>query len=224
MHHFDIFSCKFFIFRGRISWRNNRAKSYRERPMRIMKVVLVAMLLTAVFISAISCGGKTENTQLQTYSGHDFSFKYPKTFGVVADKVDENGAVFVSVSGIDLTTSENEYFVVSYTPGYLDSNASDLNQYLDECVKGVEAAGITDKTYQWSPAMETTHAGHRVVYKLYTVTSNINASVSLNGVLSTFFCDRSNRTFIISTVNSTTHDRIETSGDFMTYLDSFVCH
>jgi hypothetical protein len=193
--------------------------------MRIAKFTLVAMLLMAAFVSAINCGKTTENTQLQTYSGHGFSFKYPKTFGVDADKfydAEENSAM-VSVSRLDITTYESESFFVSYKQG--DSGTTDLNQCLDRWVTGrEEGMAFLNETYLWSPVMDTTHAGHRVIYKLYTLTSNVDSSISFHGALAAFFCDKSNRIFTLETRNNTTHDWITASDDFMNYLDSFVCH
>jgi hypothetical protein len=196
--------------------------------MRITKFMLVAMFLMAALISAINCGGKTENTQLQTYSGHGFSFKYSKTFRVTNETI-ANGNFLVAVSRIDLVTSEFQSFMVVYGQGRPYGETLDWNQcqyYLDSAKQGNTKE--YEEEYLWSPVFETTHSGHSVMYKCYTETlyGEYGTSVVDHGVTAIFFCDKSDRTFVLHTFNSDNviHNWVEAWEDFTIYLDSFECH
>jgi hypothetical protein len=202
--------------------------------MKGIKTVLAAILVIGIVVGATSCGGKAEDNELKTYSNHDFSFKYPKTFRVTNETV-VNGNFLVAVSRIELVTSEFQSFMVVCGQGRPYGETLDWNQcqyYLDSAKQGDTQE---NGEYLWSSTFETTKSGHRVIYKCYTEThtwsdvvgtTTYTGTVTDYGVTAIFFCDKSNRTFVLSTFcsDNVIHSWIEASEDFMIYLDSFICH
>jgi hypothetical protein len=202
-----------------------------EALMKAIKMVLVAILVVGTIIGATSCGGKTGDGELQTYSGHGFSFKYPKTFEVFSDETLENGGFVVMVSRDDFVTHESQTFMVAGGRGQPQINGEtlDLNQYLEFYSDLNEWGAEEGVEYLWSPMQETTQSGHRVIYRCYTETSSDvlgNVAFMHYGVMAVFFCDKSYRTFLLQAYS--THTVIdswtEAWEDFTIYLDSFVCH
>jgi len=200
-----------------------------EVLLKAIKMVLVAILVVGIIISAISCSGNGEDKELQTYSGHGFSFKYPKTFGVDGDEtIGGKGGFVVMVSRDDFSTGESQSFMVA--GGHPAYEVTDLNQDLEYYLNAMEQTKAqVNGEYLWSPPIEIIHSGHPVIYKCYTYTwPGVfgDRTYTYYGVVATFFCDKSDRTFILQTedTDNVTHSWAEAWEDFTIYLDSFDCH
>jgi hypothetical protein len=190
--------------------------------MRIRGLMATA-LLCFLLLSKGGCGDLEESTPVaragcETYSNHGFSFEYPKGFpvteqGLLQSEADDlSGMVMVSDGSEDV-----KYFTVSWIETAFYSLEGSL-----EC----SLAGILSKENVAScdsgELVETSHAGHRVVYRYYAATSVDGEEV--RGVMGTFFCDKCHRAYGLSTVTSDLSSKDYVIQGFRDYLGSFVCH
>lgn len=82
-------------------------------------------------------------------------------------------------------------------------------------------------TIEEGELVETTKAGHRMIYQYYATTTR--EGDKLYGIVASFYCDRSKKGFVLMTIDNTISGKLDVLEDllledFQRYLDSFVCH
>jgi hypothetical protein len=190
--------------------------------MRIRGLMTTA-LLYFLLLSTGGCADLEESTPAaragcETYSNHGFSFEYPKGFpvteqGLLQSEADNlSGVVMVAADSTD-----EGYFTVSW----IETDTYSLEGSLEGTLAGIlskEGVASCDR----GELVQTSHAGHRVLYRYYAATSVDGEEV--HGVMGTFFCDTCHRAYGLSTVASDLISKGRVIQGFQDYLDSFVCH
>lgn len=181
----------------------------------VMLVLMVSLMLP------LGCAKEAETptpTEFKTYSKYGFSFEYPKKFPVTEIGLLENEAN--DNSGIVQVALENEELKL-FQVSYIKTVMWDIEGSLAGGFQGMEGAqGIA--SVETGELVETTKAGHRMLYQYYTVTSTEGDKIY--GILASFYCDKSQKAFVPMTMNNTISAKQDVLEDFMNYLDSFVCH
>ena len=197
--------------------------------MRKLAIVLIPLLITALVIGG--CGGGEEQvtpeatpSDFMTFSKYGFSFEYPKAFSVTEmgmlsnEANDASGLVLVSIE----KGMETELFMVTWIE-IVQSTweiMGDLEAILEDGFAGMELdEGVT---VERGELVQTSMAGHEMVYRYYSATY-VEEGKSY-GIAGCFYCDRSQKQFYLVTANTTIRAKEDVLEDFMTYLDSFVCH
>ena len=159
-------------------------------------------------------------TGSRTYSKYGFSFEYPKHFlvseiGVFGSEANDNSGLVQ----VGIENEEGQCFQVVWVKtvqllfsleGSLSGGFSSLES--NEDVVSVERGEL----------VETTKSGHQMLYQYYVTTST--GGDKLYGIAAAFYCDKSQKGFVLFTMNDTISGEQEALEDFQNYLDSFVCH
>lgn len=208
--------------------------------VKIGIVGIVFAICTMVMVS-VGCGGGEAKVNDPTpvnfgsgssngFAEYGFSFEYPKDFGVRVDGlIDE---VASEDSGlIQITPNDEDDFPI-FALSWVKTWASGLEGGLDAGFEGIgNWEGIV--SIEQGDLVETTksgrrmlyQAGHRLLYKYYTATTEFPNEI-IYGIVGTYYCEDSKRQFSLVTMNDTTktpslEDAVEQFEDF---LDTLVCH
>lgn len=191
--------------------------------MKTKKVIFLGVLLVLLFslMLPLGCAKEAETPTLmgfKTYSKYGFSFEYPKEFSVTESGAfgneanDNSGMVQVGVEN-----EEVEYFQVAY--------AKTVQYSLESAIaggwEGLESAEVI-VSVEKGEIVETTKSGHRMIYQYYTATDITGEK--LYGIQGGFYCDESQKLFLVMNINNTISAKHDVLEDFMNYLDSFVGH
>ncbi len=95
----------------------------------------------------------------------------------------------------------------------------DLQPMLNATFEGMKGEGV--ESVDSGELVETTKAGHEMVYQYYNMTS---VGIKVYGIVAIFHCAESQRCYQIVTANTTSSAKQDVLEDFMNYLNSFVCH
>ena len=189
--------------------------------VRKSAISVILLLILVLIISTIGCGGKTE--EIQTFSKHGFSLEYPKGFRIVEEGLD------------DAEANENSGIVhVLDTWGYIRTFDIAWRKMLQSFY---EAEGHREENMEaWVEVLmaaqniesidrgeqaETIKAGHQILYQYHVITAT---SAKICGIRATFYCNESQREFILQTMYQPCIAKEDVTEDLMNLLDSFVCH
>ncbi len=194
------------------------------------KLVALAIALVLIVSILAACGKGEEKeiktpTELKTYSDYGFSFEYPKTYSVSEMGLQQNEANDMSgVVQAGIENEESELFQVAWV-GMIKSMWESWDNGLEDSLEGsIEGAENTEgiASLERGELVETTKAGHRMLYQYYTLTSAEGDTAY--GIIGALYCDKSQRLLSFMTMNTTTSTTQDVQGYFQNYLDSFVCH
>jgi len=187
----------------------------------------VALLLMISFMFPVGCTEEAvtpASTEFKTYSKYGFSFEYPKTFSVTEMGLLENeakessGIVQVGVENDEIQMFQIAWMKMMPSVWELDD---DLQGSLEDSFAGMETTeGIS--SFEIGELVESTKAGHQMIYQYYTMTSTEGDKVY--GIVSVFYCDKSQNFLQLMTISNTISSKQDVLEDFQNYLDSFVCH
>lgn len=195
--------------------------------MRALAIVVIPLLVAALVIGGCGGGGGTKPTltpsptpsDFTTFSKYGFSFQYHKSLSITEQGIFENEAT--ERSGMVFVGIEEDLFGVAWQemePSMLE--VVGLEMIIDGSYMGLGLAG-EDVQIERGEQAETTHAGHRVLYEDFAATTEGDG---VNGILGAFYCDKSQRLFTMTMLSPAIRAKEDLLEDFMTYLDSFVCH
>lgn len=177
-----------------------------------MKRYLV-LILAMVFALAGVMAGCALTPELATYSNYGFSFQYPENYTVVErDANESSGTIRVGVEN-----DKADFFNVWYVKTGPQWN---IEGALEHRFSSMEEVEWVESLYR-GELVETTKAGHRMVYQYYTVTHPAGKDY---GVVGAFYCDKSGKGFELATLTNTVNSEEEALEHFQRYIDSFVCH
>lgn len=189
--------------------------------MKKISVIGIVIVLSIALMSMVGCAKEAETptpTEFKTFSKYGFSFQYPKEFPVLEGGMLENEANDNSgIVQVGLEGAETELFQVAWVKTV---EFPQLEAMLAGPFASMEAeeGSVTEK----GELVETTKAGHRMLYRYYTFTSAQGDKVY--GTLGVLMCDKSQKMFLLRTANNTISTKQDVLEDFQNYLDSFVCH
>ena len=188
----------------------------------------VTLLLMVTFMFPVGCTEEAVSpstpTEFKLYSKYGFSFEYPKGFTVTEmgmlenEATDASGIVQVGVENDEIEIFQTAWIKMVQT---MFDAAGDLQSSLKDSFTGMETTeGIS--SVERGELVESTKAGHQMFYQYYTMTT-IEGDKAY-GIVSIFYCDKSQEVFQLMTINNTTSTKQDVLDDFQNYLDSFVCH
>lgn len=195
--------------------------------MRKLAIVLAPLLVVALVIGVISVTVWNEEeeeptptltpTDVKTFSKYGFSFEYPRDFPVTETVLEIEASNGSGIVAVGRENEEVEYFVVTWihTVAFI----------LEDVLEGPFALMESDErieSVERGELVEATKARHRMLYQYYTATST--EGDEWYGIAAAFYCDNTQRSFGLRTINSTISAEQDVLEDFMNYLDSFVCH
>ncbi len=156
------------------------------------------------------------------YSKYGFGFDYTKGFSVTemgllgSEANDNSGMVQVSI--------ENDVFEI-FQVSWMNmiqsifQFAGGIEALLDAGFEGLNVAGA--ESFEKGDLIETTKAGHRMVYQYFTITS---FGVTMPGIMGVFYCDESQRVYQLLIMRIAVSGEQDILEHFQEYLDSFVGH
>ena len=212
------------------------AQTVGEVPKKpLVRKIHIAILLIVIVVSAVASFWwlvlRVPPVEYKTYSKYGFSFQYPKEMTMIekglleSTATDNSGIVLGQLRPEGLVERIDEHIVV----GWLKSaTAPDLEISLkdafDALVKSEELE-IRGK----GKLVETTKAGHRMIYQYYTTYGTTTAGPSyynfppkeVYGIYGVWYCDTKQRLYQLNLMYIEEKDILPI---FQRYLDSFVCH
>ena len=155
--------------------------------------------------------------EFKTFSKYGFSFKYPKDFnvleaGLLEKEVSEN-------SGVVQVSVPSEEIIKAFRVGWLTTLDINLEDAFEAGWLELEDSLAR---YELREFVETTKAGHRMLYQYYSYTTT--EGDKRYGIVAALYCDKRQKFFTLQTINNTISDKQDILDDFKNYLDSFVCH
>ena len=200
--------------------------------------LLALIILTGIaLISAAGCGSRAQEpadatgpaaADSTTLNKYGFSFQCPDgdlvwTDGLLDDQPSQS-------SGIVQVAPEKSEFPM-YAVSWVRTWKWGLEGGLEAGFEGVKNwEGISD--IEKGPMIEGTKKGHRMLYQVghrmlsqYYTASTMTEGEKVYGVVASFYCDDTSRTFSLVTMNkSTAPSQQQAVADFEAFLDSFACH
>ncbi len=196
--------------------------------MRRIAIICILLLTTSFILGA--CARPTgapepvPTSNVNTYSKWGFSFKYPKEYSLIAMGLLESQATDASgIVQVSLQNDELWLFQIAWmgmVPSMFEISGG-LPFLLEGSIRALEASEDLARVDYGEP-IETTKAGHQMLYQHYTATSNDGKRIW--GIIGVYYCDETAKFFQFSSSNDTTDDEHHIFEDFQSYLDSFVCH
>jgi len=201
----------------------------KEDKMKTKKAVFlgVALLMMASLMLPLGCAKKAEPeaptpTEFKTYSKYGFSFEYPKGYsiaewGLLQSEATDNSGIVQALKG------DYELYQVTWL-GMVEDTwevAGDLQTSLEDSFGGIEQTEVV-ASLDKGELVETTKAGHQMLYQYYTVTYTEGGKGY--GIVGVFYCNKSEKFFQLATIHSAISATQDILEDFQRYLDSFVCH
>lgn len=212
----------------------------KEVNMTMKKMSIMAMLILVSIapLSMIGCSSETQTStasdaptrlEISAFSAHGFSFEYPEDSLVWEDGLLDEGAN--ENSGIVQVVPQEGGFPL-FAVGWVKTWQWGLEGGLEAGFAGIENwEGI--ESVKKGEFVETTksgqrllyEAGHRMLYQYYTATTETEDE-TVYGIVGAFYCDDTQRTFGVVTMQSTTAavSSQEALDNFKNYLEYFNCH
>lgn len=196
--------------------------SGKEARVTIEKLIMIGTLvLVSTALIAVSGCAKQEATRegYKTYSKYGFSFEYPQSFllfeqGLLESQAnDTSGAVAAGVEN-----EEVKQVAVSW--GKAQEQVVGLEAGIEGGFQGMKVEGVV--SVEPGELVETTKAGHRMLYQYYSVTNTEGDKVF--GISGVWYCDKDQKVYALLTLNSTISSKKDVLRDYQSYLDYFVCH
>lgn len=199
--------------------------------MIIKKISMIGILIliSIALMSIIGCAEEavtppTTPAEFKTYSKYGFSFDYPKRFSVTemglmeSEASDSSGLVQVGIENDEVQIFQTTWLAIIQSTWEV---AGDLQGVLEDSFAGIETEeGVVGVAA--GELVETTKAGHQLLYQYYTVT--FTEGDKMYGIVAVFYCDESQKCFQLMTINNTISAKQDILEDFRNYLASFVCH
>jgi len=183
-----------------------------ERTIAELKAAGTEGTVTPTPIAALS----------KDYSKFGFGFDYPTGFSIIemgmldSEANDNSGLVQVAIQTDGIQMFQVAWFHVTLSTW---RTMGDWQQMLTNTLEGMKVEGI--ESVDKGEIVETTKAGHEMGYQCYEMTS---MGVTAYGIAAVFHCDDNQRCYQLIIVDSTISAEEDVLEDFMSYLDSFVCH
>lgn len=194
----------------------------KEAKMTMKKLAMtgVVLFVSTALIAVIGCGEQeTVREGYKTYSKYGFSFQYPQSFLLFEQGLLESQAN--DTSGLVYAAVENEEFEgVFVTWIKAQESLVDLEVSLEEGLQGMVGEDVV--SVEPGELVETTKAGHRMLYQYYSVTSTEGDKAF--GILGVWYCDKSQKLYVMMTINNTISSKADVLRDYQSYLDYFVGH
>ena len=196
--------------------------SGEKTEVTIKKLIILGtlVLVTIALISISGCAEQeTAREGYKTYSRYGFSFEYPQSFLLFEQGVLESQAN--DTSGLVYAALENEEFKSVFV-GWVRAQEQvfDLEAGIEDGLKGMEGEGVA--SVERGELVETTKAGHRMLYQYYALTMTEGDKVF--GIYGEWYCDKDQKVYILYTMNNTISSKEDVLADYRSYLDYFVCH
>lgn len=189
--------------------------------MKTKKAILVGVILPLI-ASFILLAGCTQ--EVETYSKYGFSFEYPKKHSINEIGMLQNEAT--EESGLVQATLGNEELLQVTWVGMQQSIwevAVDLQVSLEDSFAGLEEESIeTIQRGELLGAINIPHIPHPTLYQDYVAIETEGNKIY--GVVAVFYCDESQKLFKLMTVNYTSGAKQDVLGQFLHFLNSFICH
>ena len=197
--------------------------SVKETKVTIKKLIMIGIvILVSTALIAVSGCAKQEATRegYKTYSKYGFSFEYPKSFLLFEQGLLESQAN--DTSGVVVAGVENEEVKqVAVSWGKAQERVVDLEAGIEGGFQGMESDEEVASVEQ-GELVETTKAGHRMLYQYYSVTET--EGDKLFGISGVWYCDKDQKIYSLATANNTISSKKDVLRDYQSYLDYFVCH
>lgn len=197
--------------------------SRKETRVIIKKLIMIGTLvLVSTALIAVSGCAKQEVTRegYKTYSNYGFSFEYPQSFLLFEQGLLEAQAN--DTSGVVAAGVENEEVKqVAVSWGKAQERVVDLEAGIEGGFQEMTSVeGVV--SVEQGELVETTKAGHRMLYQYYSVTET--RGDKLFGISGIWYCDKDQKLYCIVTANNTISSKEDVLRDYQSYLDYFVCH
>ncbi len=155
------------------------------------------------------------------FSKYGFGFNYPQSLYITEMGMFDTEANYESGMVQATTISGIELFQVAWFGSTLSfyELMGDSQELLDATFESMSMPGI--ESINRGNILETTKAGHLVVYQNYTFEL---LGERIGGVVSIFYCDVSERVYQLITISDSTSTTQEAIEYFQSYLSSFVGH
>ena len=200
--------------------------------------LLALIILTGIaLISMAGCGSRAQEPAdsgdaaslgSQSLSKYGFSFDCPDNYLVWTDGLlDEQPS---QTSGIVQIAPEVGDFPL-YAVSWVRTWKWGLEGGLEAGFEGVQNwEGISN--IQKGQILEGTKKGHRMLYQVghrmlsqYYTASTMTQGEMVYGIVASFYCDDTGRTFSLVTMNkSAAPSQQQATADFEAFLDAFACH
>lgn len=191
--------------------------------MTTRKIIMAGMLvLVSTSLIAVS-GCATEETTREgykTYSRYGFSFEYPQSSLLFEEGLLESAAS--ETSGLVYAGVENGEAKYIFA-GWLKTQESlvDLEDSVESTLQGMEEDEEV-VSFERGGLVETTKAGHRMLYRYYAV--NFIEGDKASGIFGVWYCDKVQNLYMLYTLNTTISSNQDVLADYQSYLDYFVGH
>lgn len=170
-------------------------------------------MLTTTIITTIT-PTETIPPGYEVYSKFGFSFEYPEGMTILELGLLESAPT--DDSGMALGTLENDEYEIITVAWTKMATAPPLESSLQAGLAAMETSpGATD--LEIGELVETTKAGHRMLYQYFNVTI---LAKELYGIYGLWYCDMSERFYQLYLMYS----EEDVLPIYQEYLDSFVCH
>ena len=194
--------------------------------MKTKKAVFlgVAILMMVSLMLPLGCTTDTDTettTEFKTYSGFGFSFDYPRGYSITEMGLLESEATDSSGS-ISAAKGDNRLYQVAWMSMIENvwEIGGGLQFQIDNFFFGMEMTG--EVRVDKGELVESVKAGHEMVYQFYSMT--YNEIDKAYGIIGVFYCDRSEKCFILVTGHTDISAKQDVLEDYQRFLDSFVCH
>lgn len=200
--------------------------SRKEARLIIKKLIMIGIvvLVSTALIAVSGCAvQETTREGYKTYSKYGFSFEYPQSFlafeqGLLESQAnDTSGVVAASVENEELKAVGVMWFKVQES--LVDQVT--LEAGMEGGFQGM-AGGEDVVSVEPGELVETTKAGHRMLYQYYALTTTEGDKTF--GIYGSWYCDKDQKIYILSTENNTISSKKDVLRDYQSYLDYFVCH
>jgi len=199
----------------------------KEDNMKTKKAVSlgVTLLLMTLLTLPLGCTKETVAptlTDFKTFSKYGFSFDYPRGYSITEMGMLESEATNASGT-VQAWKGDYEVYQAAWL-AMVESMwevSGDLQTTLEDTFVGMEEAEEVARLDK-GELVETTKAGHGMVYQYYTVTYTEGSKGY--GIAAIFYCDRSERFFQLITVHTAISAKQDIAEDFQYFLESFICH
>lgn len=197
--------------------------SSENMKMIIKKLATIGtlVLICTALISIVGCAKEeTAREGYETYSRYGFSFEYPRSFLLFEQGVLESQAN--DTSGLVSAGVENEETNLIYV-WWMKAQ-----EWMVDLETGIEDGFLSMEDFEdvvsveRGELVETTKAGHRMLYRYYSVT--FTDGVKVFGIYGEWYCDKDQKIYDLYTMNSTISNKEDVLKDYQSYLDYFVCH
>ncbi len=188
--------------------------------MKRLLIIAILVLVSITLITVVACGQQeSARAGYKTYSRYSFSFEYPQSFLLFEQGLLESQAN--DTSGLVYAADENEEFESVFV-GWIKAQEQifDLEIAIEDGLQGMEGEGIA--SVERGELVETTKAGHRMLYQYYAAT-DVEGDKAF-GIFGVWYCDKLQKLYMLYTMNTTISSKESVLRDYQSYLDYFVGH